>query len=593
MAEKLQLALFKFRTEYTEIKKARKPVTYPITLDFILKALKGKQFRFQNLKQNLSPDYNIQLYFKKSAPLIKWKSFIEAITEADEPIIKNWYSHHESFILIFESKQTGVIYATTGGYGHTGLQDYIDNDFGLDILSRILKADDKALRSTKERSLIGGILGEIKYFRNDYNLNENDNFGSFYQELHANLDKKILQEIFDLSDDDVKRGCLCVAKNSFTIKKSISFEQILNMIAKCEDLLQNVQPIAEINSVKKLKKSDQVLKETLNQTLNGKVWNIITTNGNSEDIELCHEEFEKYFGAVSFKVSYAIKLKSDYIEYDEPIRYLSQITTELKAKHNLTDQNLMKLIENVYVESLDDTGMSQTKDNLKKHFYTELTENGKSYFLTNNDWYEITQSFVTKLNEQCQSFITLNKFAGILKPWDYPSNNENSFNSSHMVDGSTLVLDKITYENIESCDILKWDDEFVYFIHAKAGFDNSMRDLTHQVFISAKRIKEDSKMGHDFLKALYNKLLNMDAHEPYFINAKAQLNSISENDFLQIFKTRQHVFVLAVLDTAVSIRSLDNLEEFDSNIAKFSLASLHRNMKDIDTKFQIVQISKP
>lgn len=65
---------------------------------------------------------------------------------------------------------------------------------------------------------------------------------------------------------------------------------------------------------------------------------------------------------------------------------------------------------------------------------------------------------------------------------------------------NTLVFDTVTPENIEACDILKWDDEFVYVIHVKKGFDTSMRDLAAQVSITAKRIRNDRKTDYDYLE---------------------------------------------------------------------------------------------
>jgi len=106
-----------------------------------------------------------------------------------------------------------------------------------------------------------------------------------------------------------------------------------------------------------------------------------------------------------------------------------------------------------------------------------------------------------------------------------------------------------------------------------------MRDLTSQVFTSANRIKEDIDSDKSYLKELYAK---MQAKEEY----KNQISS--EDEFLAIFDKKLH-FILAVKDK--SNRELKNIEQFSSNIAKFALNELIKNMKSIDVDFMITQIN--
>ena len=53
--------------------------------------------------------------------------------------------------ILVKNIKTGKFYASTGGYSHTIIQEIATNDFGINILSRIVKPEDKALKSSKEK----------------------------------------------------------------------------------------------------------------------------------------------------------------------------------------------------------------------------------------------------------------------------------------------------------------------------------------------------------------------------------------------------------------------------------------------------------
>lgn len=591
MPEKLQLGIYKIKDELIELKKGKKPKKVAINIEHLKTHFKSKGYMLQATQPNLSSDFNVYLFFKRNQASIRWKEFIENVAENNEAILKFKKTNNESYVLILQKITSKIIYATTGGFGHTALQGIVEGDFGLEILSRLMKAEDKTLRSTKEKNLTGGIIGEVKFFRNDYNLNENESFGNFYQELHSSLNKNLLIQTFGFAQSDIDSDCLCIAKNSFTIKKSIDFTQLTEIIKKCENLIKTVLPVVEINGVKKLTKSDKALIIDLNNEVDKTIFQIYTGKIVHVSIEISHKDFDKYLHADNFILAYKIKGNNKTEEFDEPIKNISQVIDCIKLGNpNLSQEKLLALLSNTHIYSKNNSGDIQTGDLLRNHFYTEVSLKGISYFLSDNEWFEIKPSFTNKLNEQCQDFINENTSHISLNPWNYPIEKENDFNSKYISKKDFLVFDKFTPENIEACDIMNWDDDNVYFIHVKAGFDNSMRDLTHQVNISARRIKEDSKTGYKFIEKLYDSVKNNNGTTQYFINAKNQLTSLSKNDFLKLFSSRKPVFVLAVLDTANTKRSISKIDEFNSNIAKFSLHELVKNMRNLAMDFEICEL---
>lgn len=591
MSEKIQNNFYLLKDKKKDFVNS-KVVEEIIDFKYLKKLFKEKGFREQTVLLGLSQEYEIKVYYKKSTTTVKWKDFIKTIVAPNQDIIKTSYSTSESYIIIFHNLKTKKYFASTGGYAHVLIQEIATNDFGLEILSRILKADDKALRSSKERNLTGGIQGSIKFFRNDYNLYENESFGNIYNELNASISKDQLVKVFGFSKHDLKLDSLCIAKNSFSLKKSISFVELLDIIKRCENLL-NKPRIVEINSVEKISKSNTVLLHDLWDNLIKNIYKNYLDQDKFFSVEISHKDFERYYYANTTIVTITSKQLNETFSFDEGIRNIQTILNEVRSKSpSLSLNEFLKCIEGGYIETFDENDQLLTGDSLKNHFCTEITLSNKSYFLIEKDWYEIGNTLIDKINEQSQHFIITNKYSGpVMTKWQ--SGSENNYNSTYFTRPDSLVFDKFTPQNIEACDILRWDANKIYFYHVKKGFDNSMRDLCSQVLIAARRITEDSKNQYLFLELLYETVTKNKGKSHYSKNAKKYLSKTTKSDFLALFNNRTIVFVLAVLDDASAKRTLEkDISKFDSNIAKFSLNELSKNLRNLEVEFQILQLEK-
>lgn len=591
MSDKIQNSFYLLKETEKVIKKS-KVIEEEINFKFLHTLLKKKGFKEQLILPNLSSIYEVKVYHKKATTPIKWKGFISTIVKPDEEILKNNKSISESYIIILFNLLSKKYFASTGGYAHITIQEIATNDFGLEILSRIIKADDKALRSSKERSLTGGIQGAIKFFRNDYNLYENESFGNIYNELNASINKEQLINFFGFAKADLKSNSLCIAKNSFSLKKSISFIELLNLIEKCENLISKPK-VVEINSVEKISKSNVILLKDLWNDLQKKVFDNYIDLNKFFSVEIANKDFEKYYYANTSILTFTIKRKKQEIIFDEAIRNIQTIINEIRnIDDSLSNIDFQKCIGSAHIQTVDENGVILTNDTLKNHFCTEVSYLNKNYFLIERDWYEIGKTFIDKINEQSEHFINMNKYSGpIMDKWTTGS--ENDYNSSYFLKTDSLVFDKFTPQHIEACDILRWDQENIYFYHVKKGFDNSMRDLCSQILIAARKIKEDSKNSFVYLEELYDKVIKNNGKTPYSLKAKKHLLKVTKLDFINLIKERNIVFVLVVLDNSESGRKLENdVRKFDSNIAKFSLNELTKNMRNLEIDFKILQLEK-
>lgn len=565
-----------------------------------------KKYKEQTLNGKPAPGYNLKLFHERYLYTPKWKPFVAPIVQSGQEILSANNSAQQNYVLLLEADSAKSVYAITGGYGHNAIREYINNDFGLDILARLIKKEDKILKAAREKNFVGGIMGATKYFRNNFNLFENESFGKFYQELQATVGKELMVDMFGFSEDDLKRGAVCNAKSSFRINKAIDLNRLLKVIEVCETILQK-DPIISINDVKKLtKQKNEDLIKSLDEILLDQLWDSFEKPNDGLPFDICHSEFEEYLTAYSYKAKIhrqrkiegkdkAVRALLNYFDDDfefESLIDAGALFGKIRAEKKIKDkEHFCNQIRSLIITSYNHDGVELTNSDFLSHLMGDVTFEGQKFFYVDKCWYQIKPTFIDDLNASCKSIITNYNFHEDLKDWKYNSHTENNYNAQYIGEAQTIVLDKITPENIELCDILKWDDNNLYLIHVKAGFGNTMRDLCAQITIAANRLSQDIRTipSKDFVKSIYKDLKAKKGKAGYYGLAGNQTDNISEADFLKLFDKNPH-FVLAVLDTKNAERDLKNIEDFNSSIAKFSLHALMQGMASSGQNLRIRQI---
>ena len=564
-------------------------------LDNLSAIIEEKGYSNQELENEEISEYRLKLFYQNKPTHPKWKDFFRSVAKANQDIFKKNKSWIEGFILLLFNEEKDNLYAVTGGPGYFIIQEHIYDDFGIDVFARLIKKEDKILKATKEKSVVGSILGTTKHFRKNFNLFETDSFGKIYQELKASLDKKILTDKLGFAENDIKKESVCIAKSSFKINKAISFEHLLKIIRGCESILETELPISINNMEKLIKKKDQELIQSLDTELLNQLWQRNSEPQNSFAFDLCHKDFERYLTASKYVVRKGASLNNFFGEFEfEELNDIDTLFTKIaeSEKNPENKEEFIKLMKSIKIYSYDEEDNDLTKGDLSAHLLGDVTHNNKKYFFIDKSWYRIKDAFINDLNEYCKSFINKNFHNRLDKNWNYSDENENQYNQKYIGEKNTIVLDKITPENIEPCDILKWDDKNLYLYHVKAGFGNKMRDVCSQIIIAANRINQDLNSSKKYIKKIYINLRKKIGGESYFDEAGKQTEIYSEDAFIRLFE-KNLVFVLAVLDISNDrIRDIKNIEEFKSNIAKFSLQELTKEMKGIDVDFRITQIRK-
>ncbi len=534
----------------------------------------ANQYNFQRLQIEEQDNFRFFLFYRKAKRnKPDWKDFLENIVLPAENFLTEINNYNESFVLFLYEIDSENLYAISGGYGFFVLQDYIEDGFGIDVLSRIVdNKNEKIIAYAKELGVTGGILGTTKHFRQNHNFHENNNFGNVYRELTTYLDKNTILKLG--LDIDTKTNSLCVAKSSFKINKSINFDSLLKIVRCCDDIIENVDIKININNIRLVdKKNNKQLIESLNKELNKILWKLKSNKSLASEIDLTHKEFSSFLIANTYLFN--------KLELESRDSILLDI---IRSINSLNKEKYITRLNNAQILSYDEENNELTKGKFKDHLILELFYMNKNYFFINGNWYLIDSTFIEDLNEACEDFITSNLNVGLDHAWDIAVlKKEKDYNLLYKNNLNTIVLDTLTPDGIEPCDILRYDDDNLYLYHVKKGFNGSMRDLCSQVFIAANAIHEDRKSGNfTYLGAVHDKMEASDTYK----------NQHSDKDsFIELFTGKRIIFVLAVLDDAVNVRDISDMSVFKSNVAKFSLKELIEKMNNKSFNFEICQIS--
>lgn len=513
------------------------------------------------IKRNFLSEYNKKCYKLTSINDVRWEGFVEQFTENKLQLKK---INNSSVILLIESKekQENVFAICFGSLAFYVLQDIIDKEFGLDILSRIIEPNENILKASKGQKVVGTTQGQLSIYRQLHSLNDIDDFGSIFQELNVTIKKETLEKFGIETEKKFKN---CCAKASFQIKTSISVSTIEKFIKGCEyALTREKQPI---NSTREIDhKSDA---ETYNRIRNGaikKVWEDIS--GDSQ-YDLCHKDFDKYMQADSYKLKYSRQTAD--IELHKTLKdiLLPEITTL---------EQFSSFIDSARIESYNADDNRETYDSVFNHLFIEYEEsvgnNTQKYFILNGSIYKLEDSFLQSLNDKIKKFKDKGLFytTNDVKTWN-KDDDEGKYNKSYIGSENYIVVHPFLSNNVEICDFMKVVDGDLYLYFVKDKFSATIRDLAYQIYTTAKIIENNKNSDYKDLAEFCHKF----KQDPKYTVRTV----LDENQLLDLFKTKSIKYVFMFRDE--SNRSLENTpQDFNSNIAKFALIDLVQKINLLD-----------
>ena len=554
-----------------------------------------ERFIEQKLINDNFGEFRVKVYHAINSGLPKWTSFFTNVISKRARIFQT-INVECSYIAFIAYKDE--LFACSGGQGNFTLERYAMQNFGMEILVRLIQRNEKVIKKLKDRGVTGNVLGQIKLFRGDQRFSDEDQFGKVYREVDAELNKKILVDTFGFSEKNLRKpksGCL--AKDSFKINKAISFQTLLTIISKIKSILEKERnfPLNKISQINKRSINGKELVGKLEEQFKNVLYDCYK-NGELSQFDFFHKNFEDYYKASTFEVRDKKEVLHEYTRYID----LGDLIYDRKRVNGLLDESVgeFKLsFLDLVIETFDENGNSLTGGSILNHFHGEIIFEQKTYFRIDGEWYNVHDDFVNDLNKDCKMCLE-HVWDDELLPQVFDlkkHRRERDYNFEYLNRPNFLVLDTITYENIEFCDLVNYNETNVHLIHVKKGFNNSIRELTNQIAISARRFSEDKRDNYSFAENIEFKARG-GGKDPNVFTQKIAKQTFPQGGLRSVLqkKDSQIIFCLAFVDTANTRKTIkDDIKAYKSNIAKYCILELRSYVQSLNFSLKITQLKKP
>lgn len=535
--------------------------------------LKEEDYSFQNDIEN---NLKYFLYtFNTDEVESDWKNYFPKYLIKDS----NFVQQKLSVIFFIEFEE--FLYAIIGGNTYRMIIPFIDDNFGIDIYSRILDPENDQLISIKTRSLTGKKAGNYTFYRDNFRLIDHIKFGTIPKEINLKL-SNVNNDNFSFLKKGKNERVQIIVGNSIKFRKIIEFD-LLQTLVKEIKYLEEIEKSNYLTTYTKIEDESliQKLKEKLINEIVKDIPNIIQRKINPVDklhFEFCHDKYIDKFYEADFYNLYEKTEETKYSLFakvtDKNEIYEKVINRAVeKFGSNYTSKEIEYYLYGVKVRSYkNDEKRNLTSASFLIHFNTEFILDNQPYFLLDNNWYLLQDSFVKDLNSQCTRVLKNYKTPKniLFKNWDDNLlRRESEYNLEYNDIQNYLVFDTISINGIELCDILHYDETNLYLIHVKKGFDSSIRELYNQVILSARRLQESiSSKDKEYLKLNYKSIVK-----------KNNFKDLSQSDFLKLFSLKINYVMAFTSDTTKEIIIEDNVNKVKSSIAKFSVIQSSSEMR--------------
>lgn len=597
MAKENQLPIYRINREHEELYEAQ-------TFDGVVSKIMDLEFkRLQQKKpdarreddsynpKDLVADldlsgFKVSLWYKARYNPNPWNGFFQEVIQDFRAELQN--QNHD--FVVFASRDNSPasdIFCFTGGSGFNVISDFADEDFPLQLLVRLI--DPEKIKQARSRMLTGSFYARSNYFRGAHSISVAETFGAIWKDITATLKEEIRldRDFKDLFEG--KRDLNCEARSSFKIRRRVSFEEGLALMDKLERLVSRTLTSEEkgildlfetFQIVRSKPKKDEIKKVVLAQALA-----YIDGTSNVFDFDVCNRDYENYFEAET----YIVRFTNHTLTFlDNPtaiqiLDWLRGLGTEKPGS--------VEALNEVYItgsNSINDN--NETKGTFYEHLHGEVVADAdERYFLIDKNLYLAKQDFLTRMSEDFSTRVT----NGDLLP-ELPNPSpfiewgpilEGPYNELYLDEDNFLVADRITQKGIELFDILYFgEDDHLYIVQVKNGFDSCVRDACSQIRNAADVIENSLKdASAQKIREFYRQLNT--SNVSYHVRLRAKLAAITEDQFVDMFRNRAQRTYLLLFKSANDVRTSS------SNIAKFEVLSTADYMRIHKADFKILNIA--
>ncbi|WP_207423737.1 DUF6119 family protein [Desertivirga brevis] len=470
------------------------------------------------------------------------------------------------------------LYAIVGGNAFRIIVNFIDHLFGLTTYDRIISLDGDEATSTKSRGITGQRIGMSEQFRDQYKMINYLQFGKIPKELHVKLNVQTVNDHFSFLLSKPSDRLNVTFGKAIRINKQVDFNTLHRLVEELgvilemapQDLLSSYIQIRDLNLIDELQKE-------LNRRIYNNIPVILGTSNSYKDnfeFDFCSpNNIEAFYEAESYQLKekredkhepFATVTDKDII-YDTVVRRAYEL-------HGNDETSILYYLRGVRIHCY--LGKKQTTSSgFFYHFNAELSIRDEPVFLIDTKWYKLKDAFVRSLTAQTEILFKSSKLMpGILnKSWDRKLGtkakliDEGDYNKLYNGLPGYFVMDTITPDGVELCDIIYMTSTELYLIHVKHSFTARVRELTNQISISARRVSEAvAAKNHSYFQRVYSSILKKGR----------SVNQLNEKQFADLFFERKLIYVFATASQFENDPLIeDNISLYKSNIARFSLTT--------------------
>lgn len=435
------------------------------------------------------------------------------------------------------------LYAMTGGYGSFYINKYVEKNYGLYLLPKILKKENPVVKNVIENNLTGNRASTHRTNRSNTSFTAEQDLSSIYKQLNVEIDRGIAIAIgieFD-EQESIKKKINLINKDSLVIRRSMSLSNLSGVIAKLNELEKqpdnfalNYLILAKKKGIKKADLVNQLVEEFKSRKY--------------DTFILVGDDYESYVLNVD---KYRI-IKDDgevFMERDTPIS-LTDIFNELSRQDVRISKSLIsRLLKNWIVETRDRGGnrelYPQSIINTLQGFIEYGTAKQPCY-LINGDWYVFDDVYSKLLDKEYDELyqLKLKRSSSLKKNFQLnkTASNETAYNKALESEKDIIVSHTALHQNVEIADAIFWDETTLYLMHNKGIFNGiGARDLLNQLLTAAEYLQKNRIInGSAFLAEYYFQICKL--------RKLKKLPQATEQEFIQLFNDKKICFIAGYLN---------------------------------------------
>lgn len=545
-----QFSIYKIDDEKTidTLKLGKKDATAQNMLEVLLESIEKQLSEKRNCEGFCRLKYKgFQGIVFKTIHEPEWKKTIQLMLKHNKSKSENsipegfLYNANISYVLFHICND--CIYVMTGGYGSYYINQFVERNYGLYLLPKILKKNNPVVKNIKENNLTGNRTSTHRTNRSNTSFLSEQDLSSIYKELNVEIDRDIAAAIgieFDESES-IKKKINLVNKDSLVIRRSMSLDDLLNVLTKL-NTLENKPDNFVLNYLVLAKKKGINKSDLINQLIEE------FARGDYRTFILVGEDYERYvLDADNYRI-----VKEDgniFLESKTPIT-LDDIFKEVADQGlQLSKAMITRLLRKWQIETRDRQGNSELYPNTIINViqgFIEFGEEKRPCYLINGDWYVFDEVYKQLLDKEYHELykLKLDLSSQLKKSYqlDKPAKNENAYNKSLNSEKNIIVSHTALYQNVEIADAIFWDTTTLYLMHNKGKFDGiGARDLVNQMLTAAECLQNNRMIsGSTFMSEYYKAICKR--------HKKQEMSQASEDEFISIFNNKKICFIAGYLE---------------------------------------------